>query len=75
MKLTFGTVFRKKIADFYHRTSMSSYCTAFAYRPLVEDVSDEMASMYLEVPEDIGIFQNPATSRLVKTDCRNLDNL
>ena len=25
---------RKKIADFFQRTSMSSYCTAFAYRPL-----------------------------------------
>lgn len=59
----FRGIRRKKIADFYHRTSMSSYCTAFAYRPLVEDVSDEMASAYLEVPEDIGVFQNPTTSR------------
>ena len=58
-------VCRKKIADFYHRTSMSSYCTAFAYRPLVENVTKEMADVYLEVPEDTGIFQNPATSRYV----------
>jgi len=46
---------------------MSSYCTAFAYRPLVENVSDKMAGAYLEVPEDISIFQNPTTSRSVES--------
>ena len=25
---------RKKILDFYHRACLSSYCTAFSYRPL-----------------------------------------
>ena len=25
---------RKKIMDFYHRACLSSYCTAFSYRPL-----------------------------------------
>ncbi|ESN95204.1 hypothetical protein HELRODRAFT_86932, partial [Helobdella robusta] len=42
---------RKKIADFYHRTSMTSYCTAFSYRPL-EDVSLSIANdFYYEIPE------------------------
>lgn len=45
---------------------MSSYCTAFAYRPVVENTSDKMAGVYLEVPEDISIFQNPTTSRSVE---------
>ena len=54
---------RKKIVDFYSRTSMSSYCTAFSYRPVVESVSDELADLYLEVPEEISIFRNPLTSR------------
>ena len=26
---------RKRISDFYQRTSMTSYCTAFAYKPLL----------------------------------------
>ena len=26
---------RKKILDFYQRASLSSYCTAFSYRPLI----------------------------------------
>ena len=54
---------RKKIADFYSRTSMSSYCTAYAYRPVVENISEDVADLYLEVPEEISIFKNPLTSR------------
>jgi len=42
---------------------MSSYCTAFAYRPVIENISEDMADLYLEVPEEISIFKNPLTSR------------
>ncbi|XP_066292609.1 transmembrane protein 94-like [Branchiostoma lanceolatum] len=28
---------RKKILDFYHRMSLSAYCSAFAYRPMEKD--------------------------------------
>jgi len=54
---------RKKIADFYSRTSMSSYCTAYAYRPVIENMSEDMADWYIEVPEEISIFKNSLTSR------------
>ncbi|ELT96471.1 hypothetical protein CAPTEDRAFT_150937 [Capitella teleta] len=43
---------RKKISDFYHRTSMSSYCTAFAYRPITNVLGREFGSMYLEMGSD-----------------------
>jgi len=42
---------------------MSSYCTAFAYRPVIENIADDMADIYLEVPEEISVFKNPLTSR------------
>jgi len=29
----------------------------------VEDISQDMADLYLEVPEEISIFKNPLTSR------------
>jgi len=45
---------------------MSSYCTAFAYRPVVENISSDMADFYLEVPEEITIFKNLLTSRSVR---------
>jgi len=62
-RLWWWIVCRKKIVDFYSRTSMSSYCTAFSYRPVVESVSDDLADLYLEVPEEISIFRNALTNR------------
>ena len=43
--------FRRRIADFYHRTSMSSYCTAFAYRPVTQNLSNELEEVYIELPD------------------------
>ncbi|KAK2192271.1 hypothetical protein NP493_35g02031 [Ridgeia piscesae] len=41
---------RKKIADFFQRTSMSSYCTAFAYRPLPQVTVSDCSNVFIEVP-------------------------
>ncbi|KAK8379307.1 hypothetical protein O3P69_019293 [Scylla paramamosain] len=43
---------RKKILDFYHRTSLSAYCTAFSYRPTSCVVRQELSEMYMELPLD-----------------------
>lgn len=58
-----GEAERKKIADFYHRTSMSSYCTAFSYRPLTETFGGEFTDIYLEVPEDVVAFHGPCENK------------
>ncbi|KAK7869540.1 hypothetical protein R5R35_002309 [Gryllus longicercus] len=43
---------RKKVQDFYQRTSLTAYCTAFAYRPLTKGVNSQMSEVYLELPAD-----------------------
>ncbi|XP_011308488.1 uncharacterized protein KIAA0195 isoform X3 [Fopius arisanus] len=43
---------RKKVLDFYQRTSLTSYCTAFAYRPLIRGVNSKLSNIYLELPSD-----------------------
>ncbi|XP_023719863.1 transmembrane protein 94 isoform X3 [Cryptotermes secundus] len=43
---------RKKVQDFYQRTSLTAYCTAFAYRPLTRGVSSHLSQVYLELPAD-----------------------
>ncbi|XP_022917175.2 transmembrane protein 94 isoform X1 [Onthophagus taurus] len=43
---------RKKIQDFYQRSSLTAYCTAFAYRPLSKGVSNKLSEVYLELPSD-----------------------
>ncbi|CAH1388877.1 unnamed protein product [Nezara viridula] len=43
---------RKKILDFYQRTSLTAYCTAFAYRPLGRPVNSDMTKIYMELPAD-----------------------
>lgn len=43
---------RKKILDFYQRTSLTANCTAFAYRPLSKTVGSRLAQVYMEVPSD-----------------------
>ncbi|XP_073997846.1 transmembrane protein 94-like protein l(2)k05819 isoform X2 [Rhodnius prolixus] len=43
---------RKKILDFYQRTSLTAYCTAFAYRPLGRSVSSKLSKVYMELPAD-----------------------
>lgn len=43
---------RKKVQDFYGRTSLTSYCTAFSYRPLTRSVSSKLSNIYLELPSE-----------------------
>ncbi|VEN47495.1 unnamed protein product [Callosobruchus maculatus] len=43
---------RKKIQDFYQRSSLTAYCTAFAYRPLSKTISNSLSDLYLELPSD-----------------------
>ncbi|XP_058796297.1 transmembrane protein 94 isoform X3 [Phymastichus coffea] len=43
---------KKKVQDFYNRTSLTSYCTAFAYRPLTRSVSNKLSHIYLELPSE-----------------------
>ena len=31
------SLFRKKLLDLYQRYSVSSYCTAFSYKPIIEE--------------------------------------
>lgn len=50
--LTIYILYRKRVLDFYNRTSLTSYCTAFAYRPLNRSVSNQLSSIYLELPTE-----------------------
>nr|CAD7588508.1 unnamed protein product [Timema genevievae] len=43
---------RKKVLDFYQRTSLTSYCSAFSYRPLTRGVHSHLSDVYLELPSD-----------------------
>ncbi|KAG1654912.1 Transmembrane protein 94 [Nymphon striatum] len=43
---------KKKILDFYHRNSLTAYCSAFAYRPITSPMSDQFSSVYVELPPD-----------------------
>ncbi|XP_042882289.1 transmembrane protein 94-like isoform X5 [Penaeus japonicus] len=51
---------RKKILDFYHRTSLSAYCTAFSYRPTSCVVRENLSSFYMELPIDPSHLYNAA---------------
>ncbi|KAI5698323.1 hypothetical protein M8J75_005138 [Diaphorina citri] len=43
---------RKKIQDFYQRTSLLAYCTAFAYRPLMHRIDKSLSKIYVELSPD-----------------------
>ncbi|XP_076171835.1 transmembrane protein 94-like protein l(2)k05819 isoform X1 [Ptiloglossa arizonensis] len=53
---------RKKVQDFYQRTSLTSYCTAFAYRPLTRGINNKMSKIYLELPADSKHLYTPHRS-------------
>ncbi|XP_044574421.1 transmembrane protein 94 isoform X2 [Cotesia glomerata] len=64
---------RKKIQDFYQRTSLTSYCTAFAYRPLIHTVNNKLSNIYLELPSDSKHLYAPHKSPTpVPWDFRNV---
>ncbi|XP_022080414.1 transmembrane protein 94-like [Acanthaster planci] len=41
---------RKKILDFYQRATLSSYCCAFAYQPMVDSMPKYFDDLYIELP-------------------------
>eukprot|EP00088_Acartia_fossae_P036602 TRINITY_DN3780_c0_g1_i10.p1 TRINITY_DN3780_c0_g1~~TRINITY_DN3780_c0_g1_i10.p1 ORF type:complete len:1258 (-),score=324.01 TRINITY_DN3780_c0_g1_i10:602-4375(-) len=47
---------KKKILEFYHRASLTSYCSAFAYRPLSYIPPWPSDSYYLELPHNSSPF-------------------
>ncbi|XP_017785001.1 PREDICTED: transmembrane protein 94 isoform X2 [Nicrophorus vespilloides] len=64
---------RKKVQDFYQRSSLTAYCTAFAYRPLSKGVSDKLSKVYLELPSDSRhLYQCHRSPTPVHWDCRSV---
>ncbi|XP_029633294.1 transmembrane protein 94 isoform X2 [Octopus sinensis] len=64
---------RKKVLDFYHRTSIASYCTAFSYRPLTTQLTSPLKDLYIELPADSSFMcqiQNPSS----RNECLKLDS-
>ncbi|XP_022253153.1 transmembrane protein 94-like [Limulus polyphemus] len=43
---------RKRILDFYQRSSLTAYCMAFAYSPLSQLTSSKFDEVYVELPPD-----------------------
>ncbi|KAG8306735.1 hypothetical protein J6590_040170 [Homalodisca vitripennis] len=67
---------RKKVQDFYQRTSLTAYCTAFAYRPLtdVTRVDDQLSQVYLELPADNKELYEPYRSPTPQLSSMHLDH-
>ncbi|KAJ8977101.1 hypothetical protein NQ317_003655 [Molorchus minor] len=64
---------RKKIQDFYQRSSLTAYCTAFAYRPLAKSVSSKLSEVYLELPSDCRhLYINHRSPTPVHWDCKGV---
>lgn len=49
-----GTQERKRAQDFYQRNALTSYCTAFAYRPLRHGIRGDLGELYayMELPPE-----------------------
>ncbi|XP_039301326.1 uncharacterized protein LOC120356466 [Nilaparvata lugens] len=58
MTQSISMVFRRKVQDFYQRTSLSAYCTAFAYRPLFSGAAPALSAIYMELPTDSQMLYN-----------------
>ncbi|KAL1497616.1 hypothetical protein ABEB36_008545 [Hypothenemus hampei] len=64
---------RKKIQDFYQRSSLTAYCTAFAYRPLSKSVSEKLSQVYLELPSDSRhLYMNHRSPTPAHWDCKSV---
>ncbi|OXA57950.1 hypothetical protein Fcan01_07407 [Folsomia candida] len=57
---------RKLISDFYQRSSLSSICTAFAYRPVQTTVNPSIASLYMELPPSKGLRVHPSQNQGIR---------
>ena len=59
--------------DFYQRTSLTAYCTAFAYRPLTRGVNSRLSKVYIELPADSKHLYMPHRSPTpIAWDLRNV---
>ena len=59
---------RKKCSEFYHRASLTAYCTTFAYKPLLPGaVCRGGEAGYIEIPSSLPIS--------VQSKLRDLDNV
>ena len=59
---------RKKCSEFYHRASLTAYCTTFAYKPLLPGAVCRGAEAgYIEIPSSLPIS--------VQSKLRDLDNV
>jgi len=57
---------RKKCLEFYHRASLTSYCSAFSYRPVTERPpwpGTATTSQYMELPPNSSPFLSQATAQ------------
>ncbi|KAJ8953919.1 hypothetical protein NQ318_019159 [Aromia moschata] len=62
---------RKKIQDFYQRSSLTAYCTAFAYRPLTKCICSKLSEVYLELPSDSRhLYMNHRSPTPAHWDCK-----
>ncbi|XP_056019199.1 transmembrane protein 94-like isoform X2 [Ostrea edulis] len=55
---------RKKILDFYHRSSMAAYCTAFSYRPMTQYISPHLCENFIQLPQYWSSTQEPSSISL-----------
>ena len=44
---------RRKIRDFFHRTSITSNCIALSYRPITQSWKGSNEDVFLEIPEEL----------------------
>lgn len=66
---------RKKIQDFYQRTSLLAYCTAFAYRPLLHQIDKNLSSVYIELsPECKQLYEYCQSPELMPSS-QSSDNI
>ncbi|XP_046854966.1 transmembrane protein 94-like [Xenia sp. Carnegie-2017] len=49
---------RKRIQDFFHRTSLTSNCIALSYRPLMQNWKGLNHDVFLEIPENVEWIYN-----------------
>ncbi|XP_054717326.1 transmembrane protein 94-like [Uloborus diversus] len=43
---------RKRILDFYHRSSLTAHCMGYAYSPLNKSINGIFSDMYIELPAE-----------------------
>uniref|UniRef100_A0A8D8XWJ3 Transmembrane protein 94 n=1 Tax=Cacopsylla melanoneura TaxID=428564 RepID=A0A8D8XWJ3_9HEMI len=66
---------RKKIQDFYQRTSLLAYCTAFAYRPLMHQIDKGLSNIYIELSPDCKKLYEYCQSPELLSSSQSTDNI